>query len=222
MFEFKQKKMPKKKNGSSSKAIDKKFSMQGMFMRFYGLETIHSNDKNGSRCENAANECASIFFLTSPYTLAAATITTTKQVEEEDEDGGDKGKIWTGKVLWYIHILVLCGNMMVYSVSFVIIKSNAQRNDGRMYACAALQCCEKKKRKYGPGKVANERTENCEKSGIFDPDAQRSRMMALRTPPFNGTRYTINFWHRNNFSKRRAETHFCLLIERKSFYLFLN
>lgn len=23
-----------------------------MFMRFYGLETIHSNDKSGSRCEN--------------------------------------------------------------------------------------------------------------------------------------------------------------------------
>lgn len=40
-------------NGSSYKTIDKKFSMQGMFMRFYGLETIHSNDKTMvPRCEN--------------------------------------------------------------------------------------------------------------------------------------------------------------------------
>lgn len=59
--------MKEYKNGSSYQAIDKKFSMQGMFMRFYGLETIHSNDKNGSRCENGKRMCEYFLFDCSLY-----------------------------------------------------------------------------------------------------------------------------------------------------------
>lgn len=48
--------------------IDKKFSMQGMFIGFYGLETIQ-DDKNCSRCESERN--IFLFFHSSAYNLSA-------------------------------------------------------------------------------------------------------------------------------------------------------
>lgn len=139
MFEFRNKKKNKKyiyKNGSSYKTIDKKFSMQGMFMRFYGLETIHSNDKSGSRCENGKRErkkkrmCASIFVLTCSCTRGSydATITTSTIIHGGKNMDG-KSNIYIYK---FLHISVLWQRGILRSICN---KPNPARNgnDGSVF-----------------------------------------------------------------------------------------
>lgn len=68
-----------------------------MFMRFYGLETIHSNDKNGSRCEIGKSEYVRVFLLAGSCILASCA-----GIALYSKKRQGKEKCWMGKVLYTI------------------------------------------------------------------------------------------------------------------------
>lgn len=102
-------------------------------MRFYGLETIHSNDKNGSRCENGKSEYVRVFLLTGSCILASCAAIATSQAQAVRRDKERKNVEREKYCIRSHRYLGFMASTYYTTVSFVIIKSNARRSDGAIY-----------------------------------------------------------------------------------------